>query len=190
MDKTLKEDVDEGDVEDNQEPTMKENTKDWVHRSFHGKKEKINKQDEETRQFVEGEKTNQHKKESMESEPINQEEPATQEEGVVIEEENAKKNEGIMVVYEMGEEEALPLDFQNDVDYRDIEEQKEVSANGGDMAPNITKVVMEGDLSPKQINKLREAHTKQKKQGEKDIVGAQASSRQSKRTITKNSEYQ
>jgi len=39
-----------------------------------------------------------------------------------------------------------------------------------DIAPNITKVAIEGDLSPKQINKLREKYTKKKKQGEKDIV--------------------
>lgn len=67
-------------------------------------------------------------------------------------------------------QEALSLAIQNDGDFRDNGEKKEVTLDRADIAPNITKVAIEGDLSPKQINKLREKYTKKKKQGEKDIA--------------------
>lgn len=75
----------------------------------------------------------------------------------------------------------------------EIRDNKEVDngykAGKGDLMQNITKIAIEGDLYPKQVGKLKEFHTKQKKQGGGNSITAQVASR-SNRTIIKNTRYQ
>ncbi|KAK4728572.1 hypothetical protein R3W88_021560 [Solanum pinnatisectum] len=104
----------------------------------------------------------------------------------IKEEVENEQNNGAIVVYETGNEEVLPLDVQND-DYTGRMET-EVSMDKGDLTTIINKVAVEGDLSPKQISKLKGSHTKT--QSAKDTIGNQASIRHSKRTIVKNTKYQ
>ncbi|KAH0675433.1 hypothetical protein KY290_024486 [Solanum tuberosum] len=97
--------------------------------------------------------------------------------------------EGALVIAKINDEEVIPLAMQMDNDgggmdqnINDIEKE--------DLSQNIRQMTIEGDLSPKQIGKLSNMHTKQRKHNEEEITKAQASSRQSKRTIVKNSKYQ
>jgi len=95
------------------------------------------------------------------------------------------------VVYESKEEEVLPLAMETDHPWQKLEKNDE-SMDGVDLTRNINNVAVDGDLSPKKVTKLRDSHTNKKGQNAKvkDIIGAQASSRQSKRTILKNPKYQ
>ncbi|KAG5609377.1 hypothetical protein H5410_020658 [Solanum commersonii] len=59
-----------------------------------------------------------------------------------------------------------------------------------DLSQNSSKVTREGDLPLEQIDRIKETHVKQKKQGGEEITTIQASSKQSKRTIiVKNTKY-
>lgn len=99
-----------------------------------------------------------------------------------------EQNEETIVVYGMDNEEVLPLSIHNR--YEGSVENHEGSMDKVDMHLKISKVVIEGHLSPTQVEKMKDKVAKNKNQGEKDNVGAQASSRQSKRTIIKKFKYQ
>ncbi|KAG5590811.1 hypothetical protein H5410_041325 [Solanum commersonii] len=136
---------------------------------------------------------NVQQKKNMENEQVQsltQKEPDNQGEACqrINEEVENEQNNGAIVVYEMGNDEVLPLDVQNDAYTGRIE--TEVSMDKGDLITIINKVAVEGDLSPKQISKLKGTHTKQKTRSAKDTIGNQALIRHSKRTIVKNTKYQ
>ncbi|WMV29338.1 hypothetical protein MTR67_022723 [Solanum verrucosum] len=108
------------------------------------------------------------KKEKKQIQTLNKENPKFQrEEQRRIEGEEAEgPTEGTFVVYGIDSKEILPLAIQNELGENLM--QKEEIMDEIDVNQNINRVALEGDLSPKKVNKLRDTQSKKKKQREND----------------------
>jgi len=65
-----------------------------------------------------------------------------------------EQNEGTIIVYGMDNEEVLPLAIHNG--YEGSMENHEGSMDKVDMHHKISKVAIEGDLSPTQVEKMKD----------------------------------
>ncbi|XP_055801899.1 uncharacterized protein LOC129871059 [Solanum dulcamara] len=181
---------DQGKEEDRIEENKNGSTKEWVNKTFNKKevKEAVNDKEQEGNN-KEGIVTHQ-KKDNCEEGNSRQEsmQIVNIEESKAVEEnkEEEEINKGTIVVYELNNE-PCPLAIENATSK---ESKKGTYIDKDDISQNIERINAEGDLSPKHKGRLKEMYTKQKKQSEADIKQAQASSRQSKRTIVKNPRYQ
>ncbi|KAH0678619.1 hypothetical protein KY284_019704 [Solanum tuberosum] len=186
----LREEV-EIDPESKVDKITEESTKEWVNKTFKQSKKTVDQQGM-TKQCEEkvGKPILQQETEgeSEQTKSLIQKEYDNQREEIELNEEVVDADKGSIVVYGVDNEEVLPLAFHND-DQNGGQEQ-ETNLDKGDLTSIINKVALEGDLSPKQVGKLKDKHTRQKNHSDKDTIGAYASSRQSKRVIIKNSNYQ
>lgn len=99
-------------------------------------------------------------------------------------EEGTKMEEGTIVVSKVDNSEVLPLAIQFGVQDESCMHTKGCQ-DSNDMKHNIKKVAMDGDLSPKQIDRIKDNHSKEKKKEVAEIVSAKANSRQTRSSVHK-----
>ncbi|KAH0664939.1 hypothetical protein KY285_026145 [Solanum tuberosum] len=92
--------------------------------------------------------------------------PQMQKVGTTKEQEDKEEDlKCALVLFEPNKEEVLPLAIHNDY-HKGASDIEKANMDKADLIKNIEKVAIKGDLSPKQINKLKGAHMKSRKQGE------------------------
>uniref|UniRef100_A0A0V0IDF8 Putative ovule protein n=1 Tax=Solanum chacoense TaxID=4108 RepID=A0A0V0IDF8_SOLCH len=182
---------DETDPADNLDKIIEEGTKEWVNKTFTESRNTCDQQAKEKQCEEKARKSIKQKENDVESgltQSLDHEQYGNQGERIELKgAEDAEQNKGTIVVYEIKNEEVLPLAFH---DNHSGGEEHGTNQDKGELMTIINKVAIEGDLSPKHVGKLKDTHTRQKNHSAKDTVGVQASSRQSKRVIIKNSKYQ
>ncbi|KAK4732195.1 hypothetical protein R3W88_025183 [Solanum pinnatisectum] len=156
----LREEVETG-PESKVDKIAEESTKEWVNKTFKESKKIVDqqtmtKQCEEKvgkpilQQEIEGE--------SEQTQSLIQKDYDNQGEEIELNEEVVVADKGSIVVYGVDNEEILPLAVHND-DQNGGQEQK-TNLDKGDLTSIINKVALEGDLSPKQVGKLKYTHTR------------------------------
>ncbi|KAG5568645.1 hypothetical protein H5410_064340 [Solanum commersonii] len=158
------------DIEDNNEDTReRDSTKEWVNKTFVHKEKNDKGEMKEIHKEDMGKKIEEESKQGTQGKEADKEraEDKLMEGGGDVE-----INEGAIVVAEQ------------------LSEQNEREVEKDDLSQNISQLALEGDLSPKHTGQLKGKYTKQREQSEENHSKAQAASRQSKRTIVKNSKYQ
>ncbi|KAH0645307.1 hypothetical protein KY284_033191 [Solanum tuberosum] len=183
----LREDQDKDTMENMTDNKEGKSTKEWVENTFeHKKKEDMLKVHEILNEGKrDNTKTKQCDTEDVQNTQGEKEAMIEQNEGAKYE----TDKEGALAIAKINEEEVIPLAMQMDNDEGGMDQNMN-DIEKEDLSQNIRQLAIEGDLSPKQIRKLNDTHTKQMKHNEEEITKAQASSSQSKRTIVKNSKYQ
>uniref|UniRef100_M1DIB4 DUF4283 domain-containing protein n=1 Tax=Solanum tuberosum TaxID=4113 RepID=M1DIB4_SOLTU len=185
------------DIENNNEDTReKDSTKEWVNKTFVHKEKNDKGEMKEIHKEDMGKKIEAEGKQGMQVKEADKEKA---EEKLMEGSGDIEINEGTIVVAEVSIEEILPLAFQMEdeqgreegkKELQQLSEQSVREVEKDDLSQNISQMAVEGDLSPKHTGKLKGKYTKQREQSEENLSKAQAASRQSKRTIVKNSKYQ
>ncbi|KAG5615050.1 hypothetical protein H5410_014874 [Solanum commersonii] len=156
----LREEEERDQDDSNEGRALAESTKEWVNKAFESKKKGEAENKKEACKGTNENDANRKVEVNKESKQI-----------------QSPNKEKI----EKDNEEVLPLSIHNR--YEGSVENHEGSVDKVDMHRKISKVVINGHLSLTQVDKMKDKVVKKKNQGEKDNAGAQASSRQSKRTI-------
>ncbi|KAG5584613.1 hypothetical protein H5410_045047 [Solanum commersonii] len=184
----LREEEEHEQVDDKSINVVEGSTKEWVNRNFGSKQQKLEnkkgeKLGEERKSSEQKKENNTQKKKEIPSEQREEDETHESSQTEIGEQQNEEAKdgksdeemyEGAIVLVENNNDGVLPLEENGD--------QKDEM---DDILQNIAKIIVEGDLSPTQVDKLKEKQRKQRKQDIGEMIGPQASFRHSKRTIIK-----